>query len=211
MTAPARMKEWQSVFANGALLKIAAVCKLLPDKIKYRTYRVKGNFLFMKEKIFTIPNMMSVFRILLIPFILWMFFTERYYIAAGLLVLSGITDLLDGFIARRFHMISALGKALDPIADKLTILAVLYCSSGTYHGHHGTFYNKKDRYDVQLALARKSLYAVFVFDNAFQYYMERYAPRSVFDFADRYLCDSAYLSDFIFCEQYKNFTASKHK
>ena len=79
----------------------------------------------MKEKIFTIPNMMSVFRILLIPFILWMFFTERYYIAAGLLVLSGITDLLDGFIARRFHMISALGKALDPIADKLTILAVL--------------------------------------------------------------------------------------
>lgn len=70
-------------------------------------------------------NMMSVFRILLIPFILWMFFTERYYIAAGLLVLSGITDLLDGFIARRFHMISALGKALDPIADKLTILAVL--------------------------------------------------------------------------------------
>ena len=79
----------------------------------------------MKEKIFTIPNMMSVFRILLIPFIHWMFFTERYYIAAGLLVLSGITDLLDGFIARRFHMISALGKALDPIADKLTILAVL--------------------------------------------------------------------------------------
>ncbi len=160
----------------------------------------------MKEKIFTIPNMMSVFRILLIPFILWMFFTERYYIAAGLLVLSGITDLLDGFIARRFHMISALGKALDPIADKLTILAVLVSLcffSPTMIALVAVI--------VLLALARKSLYAVFVFDNAFQYYMERYAPRSVFDFADRYLCDSAYLSDFIFCEQYKNFTASKHK
>ncbi len=79
----------------------------------------------MKGKIFTIPNLMSVFRIILIPFILWMFFTERYFVAAALLVLSGITDVLDGIIARRFHMISALGKALDPIADKLTFLAVL--------------------------------------------------------------------------------------
>ena len=79
----------------------------------------------MKGKIFTIPNLMSVFRIILIPFILWMFFTERYFVAAALLVLSGITDVLDGIIARRFHVISALGKALDPIADKLTFLAVL--------------------------------------------------------------------------------------
>ena len=112
-------------------------------------------------------------------------------------------------------MISALGKALDPIADKLTILAVLVSLcflSRTMIALVAIIVLRELIMGIMgLALARKSLYAVFVFDNAFQYYMERYAPRSVFDFADRYLCDSAYLSDFIFCEQYKNFTASKHK
>lgn len=63
-------------------------------------------------------------RIIMIPFILWTFFIGYYYVSAGILVLSGITDLLDGFIARRFNMVSALGKVLDPIADKLTVLAV---------------------------------------------------------------------------------------
>lgn len=78
-----------------------------------------------KNQIFTIPNILTMFRIVLIPFILWMFFIGQYYISAGLIVLSGITDLLDGFIARRFNMISPLGKALDPIADKLTLLSII--------------------------------------------------------------------------------------
>lgn len=77
------------------------------------------------NKILTIPNILSIFRIILVPFILWTYFIEQYYISAGLLVLSGITDIADGFIARHFNMISALGKALDPIADKLTLLAVI--------------------------------------------------------------------------------------
>lgn len=76
------------------------------------------------RKIFTIPNILSMCRIIMIPFILWTFFIGQYYVSAGLLVLSGITDLLDGFIARRFNMVSALGKVLDPVADKLTVLAV---------------------------------------------------------------------------------------
>lgn len=69
--------------------------------------------------------MLSFFRIFLIPFIVWTYLIKLPYIAAGLLALSGITDIADGFIARKFNMISTLGKALDPIADKLTCLAAL--------------------------------------------------------------------------------------
>ena len=48
------------------------------------------------------------------------------------MVLSGLTDIADGFIARKFHMISDLGKALDPVADKLTQIAVLACLAARY-------------------------------------------------------------------------------
>lgn len=80
---------------------------------------MKGN------KIFTIPNILSFFRIVLIPFILWSFFIKEYWLCVGLIVFSGLTDLADGFIARRFNMISPLGKVLDPIADKLTLFAII--------------------------------------------------------------------------------------
>ena len=78
--------------------------------------------------VFTIPNLLSFFRLLLIPVIVHMMVAEKNALwAAGLVVLSGLTDVVDGFIARRFHMVSDLGKALDPIADKLTQVAVLAC------------------------------------------------------------------------------------
>ena len=76
-------------------------------------------------EIWTIPNILSFFRLALIPFIVWAYFLEVHLLCAGLIVLSGITDILDGYIARRFDMVSALGKALDPIADKLTLFAIL--------------------------------------------------------------------------------------
>lgn len=78
-----------------------------------------------KNKIITIPNILSCLRILLIPFILWTFFIKKYYVSAGLLVASFVTDVIDGFIARHFDMVSAVGKVLDPIADKLTVLGVI--------------------------------------------------------------------------------------
>ena len=78
-----------------------------------------------KEEIWTIPNILSFFRLALIPFIVWSNFLNVPFLCAGLIILSGVTDLLDGYIARRFNMISALGKALDPIADKLTLFALL--------------------------------------------------------------------------------------
>lgn len=81
-----------------------------------------------RKKIFTIPNLLSAFRLILIPFFVWAYCVgEAYLLAAGILLLSGITDMADGFIARRFHMVSDLGKMLDPVADKLTQIAMLFC------------------------------------------------------------------------------------
>ena len=81
-----------------------------------------------QDRIWTIPNILSMFRLVLIPVIVWLYCMEEEYQSAALvLILSGLTDLADGFIARRFHMISNLGKALDPIADKLTQFVVLIC------------------------------------------------------------------------------------
>ena len=81
-----------------------------------------------QNKIVTIPNILSVFRILLIPVIVWLYCGKHAYLYATLvLTLSGATDVVDGFIARRFGMISNVGKALDPIADKLTQMAMLSC------------------------------------------------------------------------------------
>lgn len=81
-----------------------------------------------KSAIFTIPNLLSLFRLLLIPIIIRAYlYQQNPLLTAGLVVLSGLTDLADGFIARRFHLISDLGKVLDPIADKLTQVAVLAC------------------------------------------------------------------------------------
>lgn len=68
----------------------------------------------------TIPNLLSVIRILLIPVFAVLFYREEYGWAILTLVLSGLSDFFDGKIARKFNQISALGKMLDPVADKLT-------------------------------------------------------------------------------------------
>ena len=77
-----------------------------------------------KKEICTIPNLLSLFRILLIPVYMHIYLhadTDRDYLLAGsILALSCLTDLADGRIAREFHMISRIGKVLDPLADKLT-------------------------------------------------------------------------------------------
>lgn len=80
------------------------------------------------KKIITIPNVLSLIRLLLIPLIIWLYCSENNYAATTLvLLISGLTDIVDGVIARRFNMISDFGKAFDPIADKLTQLAMLIC------------------------------------------------------------------------------------
>ena len=80
----------------------------------------------------TIPNALSILRLLLIPVFAVLYLTsgdhpERLYWSVGALLLSGLSDALDGYIARRFNQISESGKLLDPLADKLTQVTVLVC------------------------------------------------------------------------------------
>lgn len=80
------------------------------------------------KKILTIPNLLSFFRICLIPLFVWLYCIRQSFLwTAAVLLLSGATDIADGFIARRFQMVTALGKVLDPIADKMTQGAMLLC------------------------------------------------------------------------------------
>ena len=86
-----------------------------------------------KQDVLTIPNGLSLFRILLIPLIVWLYVArDQRYAAVGLVVLSGLTDIADGYIARHFNMVSDVGKILDPIADKLTQAAILLCLASRY-------------------------------------------------------------------------------
>ena len=85
-----------------------------------------------REQIFTIPNFMSIFRVVLLPFIIWTYRKGSYDIAVALLIVSAVTDALDGVIARKFNMVSDLGKMLDPLCDKLTQAALMICLAFRY-------------------------------------------------------------------------------
>ena len=79
-----------------------------------------------KNKIITIPNVLSLFRLCLIPVIVLIYLGLKNYTLAGFMVIfSGLTDIVDGFIARKFNMISDVGKVLDPFADKATQFVVV--------------------------------------------------------------------------------------
>ena len=76
----------------------------------------------MSSRIVTVPNMLTVFRMVLIPVFVTLVFYQRFVWALGVFVLAGITDGLDGLMARRFDQRSQLGTVLDPIADKLMLV-----------------------------------------------------------------------------------------
>lgn len=89
--------------------------------------------MIFKKDIFTIPNLLTLLRLALIPVYTSIYLdAENAPVAAIVLAISCVTDLLDGMIARRFHMVSNLGKFLDPLADKITQLSVLLCLSTRY-------------------------------------------------------------------------------
>ncbi|MCC8023029.1 MAG: CDP-alcohol phosphatidyltransferase family protein, partial [Clostridiales bacterium] len=73
----------------------------------------------------TIPNALSLLRIILIPVFTYYFLQDRVLLAVIIIAAAAITDLLDGKIARRFNQVSELGKVLDPVADKLSQMAIV--------------------------------------------------------------------------------------
>ena len=89
-----------------------------------------------KKDLFTIPNLLSLFRLILIPVYIIIYLNAKesydYYLAAGILAVSCMTDLIDGKIARHFNMISNTGKILDPLADKATQFALIVCLTIRY-------------------------------------------------------------------------------
>lgn len=89
-----------------------------------------------KKEILTVPNLLSLLRLGLIPVYIQVYLNATQiiqYQTAGLIIaFSCLTDAVDGIIARHFHMISNLGKILDPLADKLTQFALTVCLSIRY-------------------------------------------------------------------------------
>ena len=89
-----------------------------------------------KKEVFTIPNLLSLFRLVLIPVYVHIYLNakvERDYLLAGIiLTVSCLTDAVDGKLARHLNQISNLGKLLDPVADKFTQLAITICLSTRY-------------------------------------------------------------------------------
>lgn len=89
-----------------------------------------------KKDILTIPNLLSLVRLILIPVYIIIYLNAKseqdYYLAAAVLAVSCLTDLIDGKIARQFNMISTLGKILDPLADKATQFSLILCLAFKY-------------------------------------------------------------------------------
>ncbi|MEG2561409.1 MAG: CDP-alcohol phosphatidyltransferase family protein [Clostridia bacterium] len=98
---------------------------------------------FNKSDLFTIPNILTYVRFLCVPFFLWMMFAYNannnatYYLwsALAIFVFASATDIVDGYIARKFKMITDIGKVIDPIADKvLQVFAmIMLCVIGNLH------------------------------------------------------------------------------
>lgn len=89
-----------------------------------------------KKELFTIPNLLSLFRLILIPVYVVIYLNAKesadYFLAAAILAVSCLTDLIDGKIARHFNMISTVGKILDPLADKATQFTLIICLTMKY-------------------------------------------------------------------------------
>ena len=81
---------------------------------------------------FSIPNILSYFRLLLIPLFIVLYVQEDFTEALITLAASGLSDILDGRIARKYDMVTDLGKVLDPVADKLTQCAMMLCVAMRY-------------------------------------------------------------------------------
>lgn len=84
----------------------------------------------------TIPNLLGYLRLILIPVFLHAYLTaetaREYYRAVAVIGVSGLSDMLDGLLARKLHQVTELGKLLDPVADKLTQCALAFCLASRF-------------------------------------------------------------------------------
>ena len=84
-----------------------------------------------KKDWFTVPNLLGYLRLILIPIFLYTYLTaenaREYYFSVALMGISGLSDMLDGLLARKLNQVTELGKLLDPVADKLTQCTLAFC------------------------------------------------------------------------------------
>ena len=80
-----------------------------------------------------LPNFLTLLRMLMVPVVVVLFVQGRLSWALAFFLLAGLTDVLDGYLARRNHQITNFGKVMDPLADKLMLLTTLICLCVTYH------------------------------------------------------------------------------
>ena len=78
----------------------------------------------------SVPNLITLFRILLVPLTIWLIVTGQYLPAFLVFVIAGISDGIDGFVAKKFNQVTELGAYLDPLADKLLLVSI-YVALGT--------------------------------------------------------------------------------
>ncbi|CAB4631682.1 MAG: CDP-alcohol phosphatidyltransferase family protein [Actinobacteria bacterium] len=86
---------------------------------------------YLNGEVLNIPNLLSFLRIILVPVFLWLLLEELFLAAIVVLAVAGLTDFLDGYLARKLNQTTKLGKMLDPVADRLYIFATLLALSAT--------------------------------------------------------------------------------
>lgn len=74
-----------------------------------------------------LPNKLTILRILLIPVFILVLMTGHYYVSAIIFIVASATDALDGYIARKYNLVTNFGKIMDPLADKLLVISALIC------------------------------------------------------------------------------------
>jgi cardiolipin synthase (CMP-forming) len=79
----------------------------------------------VSDRVWTVPNVLSMVRLVFVPIFLWLILTGQDNWAVVVLTLSGVTDYLDGKIARRYNLVTRFGQLLDPVSDRLYILSTL--------------------------------------------------------------------------------------
>lgn len=89
------------------------------------------NMKFDRKELFTIPNILTYIRIICVPFFIWLMLDKsipnNVYIAFGLFLFASVTDMVDGYVARHYNLISDIGKVIDPVADKMLQVSTLLC------------------------------------------------------------------------------------